>query len=184
MKKMLIILLFISGCSSYDPSVINILNTQKIQGIKSWNISYDSLGFYAQTSSSIVNELSFTEYLSPNSSSMLPNPDYQYAEIRGKNLSDNIKENLSGKGIFFSEVSAGNIVVNRPTFFDNGRYILHSFVTLYDMYDNEIAQLDIFNNCRQRNTTKGIYYDMSGDVLNDKDFAISCAGKIFKVLNQ
>ena len=184
MKKMLLILLFISGCSSYEPSVINILNTQKIQGIKSWNISYDSSGFYAQTSSSIVNELSFTEYLSPNSSSMLPNPEYQYSEIRGKNVSNIIKENLSGKGIFFSEVSAGNIVVNRPTFFDDGRYILHTVVTLYDMDKNELAQLDIFNNCRQRNTTKGIYYDMSGDIMNDKDFAVSGAYKILKVLNQ
>ena len=184
MKRLLLILLFISGCSSYDPSIINIRNVQKIQGIKSWTLSYDSSGGYSQTNSSIVNELSFTEYLSPNSTAVSSNPEYKYAEIRGKNLSDNIKENLTGNGIFFSEVAAGKMVINRPTFFDDGRYILHALVTLYDLNDNEIAKLDIFNNCRQRITTKGIYYDMSGDILNDKDFATSCAGKILKVLNQ
>ncbi len=184
MKRLLLILLFISGCSSYDPSVINIRNAQKIQGIKSWTLSYDSSGGYNQTNSSIVNELSFTDYLSPNSSSVSSNPEYKYAEIRGKNLSDNIKENLTKNGIFFSEVAAGKMVINRPTFFDDGRFILHTIVTLYDLNNTEIAQLDLFNNAQQRVTTKGIYYDVTGHILDDKDFATRCADKILKVLNQ
>jgi hypothetical protein len=187
MKKSLIfiILLFISGCSSYDPSEINILNSQKIQGIKNWNIVYDSTsGLMENTNSLIDNETPFTIYKNAGSSGNQVSPGYKYSEMRGRTLSIKIEKYLEEKGMNISENAPGTIIISRPMFLNKGRYILHTNVSFLDNDKNEIAELDIYNNCWKRNSARGIHYVATGDIMDDNGFAVLCAEKIYSILNK
>ena len=179
-----LILLVFSGCTSYSPSTIKVLNNQKIQSITSWNIVYDSSSGLSETNSMIDNEKSFTTYQDVGDPENTPSPIYKWSELRGRKISDIIYKNLYDRGVKINENASGSIIINRPTFLDEGRYILHTYVSIFDKDKNLIAGLDIYNNCRQQNSTKGLHFVQSGDIMDDNGFAVLCADKIYNILNQ
>lgn len=187
MKKSIVflILLFITGCSGYnDLSEVNIKNKISLKNIKSWNVIYDSLSGYNKPFGNLVdNEEAFTPFKDVNSIRERPSPEYLYSDLRGKKLSANVVRNLIVKGMTFPEDAEGKIIILRPTFLNEGRYILHTYVIFFGKDDKEIAAIDVVNNLRKETTMKGVRYVDTGDLLNDSQFAEVCADKIAEVLN-
>ncbi len=188
MKKSLVflLLLLISGCSSdFNQSETNLKIKFPGQGLKDWNILYDSASFYNKSYGTMVdNEIAFTPYKDVNSVSNRPSPEYLYSDLRGKTLSSSIYRILSVEGVKLSNDAEGVIVISRPTFLDEGRYILRTSITFFGKDKTEIAVLEVFNNLRKETTSRGISYKDTGDLMNDSRYAEFCAEKISDVLKQ
>ena len=186
MKKgiVFLILLIISGCSGVsNNSEIHIKNKSLLQGIKDWNVVYDSTSGYDKSYGTMVeNEIAFTPYKDVNSVSDRPSPEYLYSDLRGKTLSTNVYKLLKDGGISLSNNARGVINVSRPTFLNEGRYILRTTITFLDNENNVIAVVEVFNNLRKEISAKGVNYKDAGDLLNDSRFAGLCAEKILSVL--
>lgn len=187
MNKIIVVLivLFLSGCTGFNnPSEISVKNKLLLKGIKNWNVVYDSLSGYNKPYGNLVdNEEPFTQYKDVNSIPDRPSPEYMFSDLRGKRLSNNVTKILNEKGMKFSEDAEGKIIILRPTFLNEGRYILHTHVIFFNKDDKEIASVDVLNNLRKETTSKGIRYVDTGDILNDSQFADVCAEKINDVLN-
>jgi len=184
-KYYAVILLFIiSGCTGFsDQSSINIKNKSLLEGIKVWNIVYDSTSGYNKSYGTMVeNEIAFTPYKDVNSVSDRPSPEYLFSDIRGKRLSTNIYKLLKDEGVLLSNDAKGVINVSRPTFLDDGRYIFRTTITFLDKENKEIAVIEVFNDVIKEITSKGISFKYSGDLKNDSQFASFCAQKILSVL--
>jgi len=130
----------------------------------------------------VENEIAFTSYKDVNSVSDIPSPEYLYSDMRGKTLSTNIFKLLKDGGILLSNDAKGLINVSRPTFLNEGRYILRTTITFLDNENKVIAVIEAFNNLRKETTAKGINYKDTGDLMNDSRFAGLCAEKILSVL--
>jgi len=130
----------------------------------------------------VENEIAFTPYKDVNSVSDRPSPEYLYSDLRGKTLSTNVYKLLKDGGISLSNNARGVINVSRPTFLNEGRYILRTTITFLDNENNVIAVVEVFNNLRKEISAKGVNYKDAGDLLNDSRFAGLCAEKILSVL--
>jgi len=188
MKKVLLfwVILLISGCSgNINQTDTNLKIKFPSQGVKSWNVLYDSVSGYNKVYGTlIVNEIDFTTFKDVNTVSERPNPEYLFSDLRGKILTGNIYRSLSVKGIKLSNDAGGVIIISRPTFLDEGRYILRTYITFFGKDNKEIAVLEVFNNLRKETTSKGIRYKDSGDLMDDSRYAEFCAEKILSALKQ
>lgn len=187
MKKsiVILILLFIAGCAGFNnPSEIKIRNQYVLRGIKNWNISFDSTrGYNKPYGTLVINETAFTDYKDVNSVPNRPSPEYLFADLRGKRLSGNIIRILGEKGMKLPDDADGKIIISRPTFLNEGRYILRTYITFFDKDNKEIAVIDVFNNLRKEITSGGIRYADTGEILDDNRFAEICVEKILSVLD-
>lgn len=181
---MFLVLLIIAGCTGFtNQSEISIKNKSIIQGIKSWNVVYDSTSGYDKSYGTMVeNEIAFTPYKDVNSVSDRPSPEYLYSDMRGKTLSTNIYQLLKDGGIMLSNDARGVINVSRPTFLNEGRYILRTTITFLDNENKVIAVVEAYNNLRKETSAKGITYKDTGDLMTDSRYASLCAEKILSVL--
>jgi hypothetical protein len=179
-----LVLLIIAGCTGFtNQSEISIKNKSIIQGIKSWNVVYDSTSGYDKSYGTMVeNEIAFTPYKDVNSVSDRPSPEYLYSDMRGKTLSTNIYQLLKDGGIMLSNDARGVINVSRPTFLNEGRYILRTTITFLDNENKVIAVVEAYNNLRKETSAKGITYKDTGDLMTDSRYASLCAEKILSVL--
>jgi hypothetical protein len=188
LKKSIVflILLFISGCSGYnDLSEVNIKNKISLKNIKSWNVVYDSTSGYNKPEGTMVdNELAFTPYQDVNGVLDRPSPEYIFSDLRGKKLSTGISKLLGEDGVKLANNADGVIHISRPTFLDEGRYILRTYVDFYGKDDKKVASIVVFNNLRKETTSKGIRYVEMGGLMDDGKFAELCAKKISGVLNE
>ena len=186
-KSIAVILLFIiSGCSgTIELSEINIKNESSLKNIRNWNVVYDSASGYNKSYGTMVeNEIAFTFYKDVNSVPERPSPEYLISDMRGKKLSTNIFKLLKDGGVMLSDDAQGIINVSRPTFLNEGRYILRTTITLMDNKQNVIAVIEAYNNLRKETTAKGIVYKETGDLMNDSRFAGLCAEKILSALGK
>ncbi len=188
MKKFLlfIVLLFVSGCSGdINQSDTNLKIKSSAQGINEWKILYDSANGYIKSYSTLVNnEIAFTPYKDVNSVPNRPSPEFLFSDMRGKTLSTNIYRLLSVEGFKLSNDAEGVIIISRPTFLNEGRYILRTYVTFIGKDNKEIALLEVFNNLRKETTSEGIRYKDSGNIMDDNRFAEFCAEKISSALKK
>lgn len=186
MKKSVVflVLLIIAGCTGFsNNSEIHIKNKSLLQSIKDWNVVYDSTSGYDNSfGTTVENEIAFTPYKDVNSYSDRPSPEYLYSDMRGKTLSTNVYKLLKDGGIMLSNDARGVINISRPTFLDEGRYILRTTITFLDNENNKIAVIEAYNNVRKETTSKGISYKDTGDLMTDSRFAGLCAEKILSVL--
>jgi len=188
MKQSIVIflLLLIGGCSGYqNPSSVNIKNKSFLKDIKSWEVVYDSTGGYNKPSGTMVdNEEAFTPYKDVNSVFERPSPEYMYSDLRGKKLSTNISKLLVEDGVKISGNAGGVILISRPTFLNEGRYILRTYIDFFDKDARKLATIEVFNNLRKETTPKGIRYLEAGDLMNDAQFAEFCSEKILEIFNE
>ena len=188
MNKIILVLivLFLSGCTGLNNSSdINPKDKVLLQAVKNWNVVYDSTNGYNKPAGNLVdNEEPFTHYKDVNSVPDRPSPEYMLSDLRGKRLSTNIIKLVSEKGMKLTEGAEGKIVISRPTFLNEGRYILRTFIVFYGKGDKEIAVMEVTNNLRKETTAKGIRYADNGDLLNDIQFADVCAEKINDALSK
>lgn len=181
---MFLVLLIIAGCTGFsNNSEIHIKNKSVLQGIKNWNVVYDSTSGYDNSfGTTVENEIAFTPYKDVNSVSDRPSPEYLYSDLRGKTLSTNVYTLLKDGGISLSNDARGVIIISRPTFLNEGRYILRTTITFLDNENNKVAVVEAYNNLRKETSAKGINYKDTGDLMTDSRFAGLCAEKILSVL--
>lgn len=186
MKQCVVIflMLLIGGCSGYqNPSSVNIKNKSFFKDIKSWDVVYDSTSGYNKPYGTLVdNELAFTPYKDVNSVFERPSPEYMYSDLRGKKLSTIITKLLGENNVKISNSAGGVILISRPTFLDEGRYILRTYIDFFDKDARKLATIEVFNNLRKETTPKGIRYLEAGDLMSDSDFAKLCSELIISVL--
>ena len=186
MKKFIVLfasLVFLTGCSAIDNSNLKVINGEKLHTIKTWNINYDTLSGYTNTRSFILNESTTTAYIDPKGIKQVTTSDWEIAEKRGIELSGNVKTGLLENNLVIKENGEGLIKIYRPLFFEDGRYILHVIINIFDSKGTKIAEFDIFNSSRAQNEKNGIRYFALGDIKDDKNFAIYCANKILEIIN-
>lgn len=188
MKKILIFiaLVFVSGCSGYvNQTETNLKIKFPGQNINEWKILYDSANGYNKSYSTMIeNEIAFTPFKDASSFSNRPSPEYLYSDSRGKALSNNLYRLLSLEGVKLSSDGDGMIIISRPTFLNEGRYILRTYVTFIGRDNKEIAVLEVFNNLQKETNPDGIRYKESGSIMDDTRFAEYCADKISDALKK
>ncbi|MCU0373088.1 MAG: hypothetical protein MUE56_07585 [Ignavibacteria bacterium] len=188
MKKILLlsVILLMSGCSgNINQTDTNLKIKFSPVDVKSWNVLYDSVSGYNKAYGTlIINEIDFTPFKDVNTVSERPNPEYLFSDLRGKKLTGNIYRSLSVQGVKLSGDAEGVIIISRPAFLDEGRYILRTYITFFGKDKKEIAILEIFNNLRKETTSKGIRYKDSGDLMDDSRYADFCAEKILSAIKQ
>jgi hypothetical protein len=188
MKKYLLflVILLFSGCSgNINQTDTNLKIKYPSQDVKSWNVLYDSVSGYNKAYGTlVVNETEFTPFKDVNNVSQRPNPEYQFSDLRGKILKSNIYRSLSVQGIKLSNDAEGVIIISRPTFLDEGRYILRTYITFFGKDNKEIAVLEVFNNLRKETTSKGIRYKDSGELMDDSRYAQFCSENILSAVKQ
>ncbi len=185
-KFIAVLLLFIiSGCIGYnDLSEVNIKNKISLKNIKSWNVVYDSTSGYNKPEGTMVdNELAFTPYKDVNGVLDRPSPEYMLSDLRGKKISSGISKLLGEDGVKLANNGDGVIQVSRPTFLNEGRYILRTYVDFFDKDNQKIGTIIVYNNLRRETTSKGIRFVEMGDLMNDSGFAELCGKKILSVLS-
>ena len=188
MKKILlfIVLVFVSGCSGdINQTETNLKIKYPAQSISEWNILYDSANGYIKSYSTMIeNEIAFTPFKDASSFSNRPSPEYLYSDSRGKALSTNIFRLLSVEGFKLSNNGEGVIIISRPTFLNEGRYIHRTYITFIGKNNEEIAVLEVFNNLQKETTPNGIRYRDSGSIMDDNRYAEYCAEKISGALKK
>ncbi len=188
MKQCIVVflMLLIGGCSGYqNPSSVNIKNKSFFKDIKSWEVVYDSTSGYNKPYGTLVdNELAFTPYKDVNSVFERSSPEYMYSDLRGKKLSTIISKLLGEDGVKISDNAAGYILISRPTFLNEGRYILRTYIDFFDKDAKKLATIEVFNNLRKETTANGIRYMDIGDLMNDSRFAEFCTEKILNVFRE
>lgn len=188
MKQSIVVflMLLIGGCSGYqNPTTVNNTGKNFFKNIKSWEVIYDSTSGYNKPYGTLVdNELAFTPYKDVNSVFEVSSPEYMYSDLRGKKLSTIITKLLGEDGVKLSDNPDGVIVISRPTFLNEGRYILRTYIDLFDKDDKKLATIEVFNNLRKETTANGIRYMDIGDLMNDSRFAEYCTEKILSVFSE
>jgi len=174
---------FLACSSSVNNSSLTIFDNAKIRSIKNWSIEYDTVTGYSNTTGLILNESTTTVYDNPYGVPQFSATAWETAEKRGLKLTGNIKSVLTNKKLVKTEDSDGLIKIHRPLFFEEGRYILHVMVNVFDNTGTKLAEFDLFNDCRAQNEKKGVRCVPMGDIKNDEDFAIYCSNKIFDAIN-
>lgn len=186
-KFIAVLLLFIiSGCTGYnDLSEVNIKNKILLKNIKSWNVVYDSTSGYNKPEGTMVdNELAFTPYKDVNGVLDRPSPEYLFSDLRGKKISSGISKLLGEDGLKLANDADGVIQISRPTFLNEGRYILRTYVDFFDKDNQKIGTIVVYNNLRRETTSKGVRFVEMGGLMDDARFAEVCASKILSVFSE